>query len=198
MIYELRGRRVVLRPLEQGDFGAWSEVRERCRDWLVPWEPASLPGRPDPARDPQAFAARCGARRREWELGTGYGFGIFVDGVLAGEINLGSIQRGPYQNGYVGYWIDEARAGQGYMPESVVVVMRFAFEDLGLHRVQIAIIPRNRRSRRVVEKLALRDEGVAVRYLQINGAWEDHVRFAMTTEEWEERRAQLLKEWVED
>ena len=84
------------------------------------------------------------------------------------------------------------------MPESVVVVMRFAFEDLGLHRVQIAIIPRNERSRRVVEKLSLRDEGVAVRYLQINGVWEDHVRFAMTTEEWEERRAELLKEWVED
>ena len=50
----------------------------------------------------------------------------------------------------------------------------------------------------MVEKLSLRDEGVAVRYLQINGVWEDHVRFAMTTEEWEERRAELLKEWVED
>ena len=60
----------------------------------------------------------------------------------------------------------------------------------------MAIIPRNERSRRVMEKLGLRDEGVALRYLEINGVWEDHVRYAITAEEWEERREALLKEWV--
>jgi ribosomal-protein-alanine N-acetyltransferase len=96
----------------------------------------------------------------------------------------------------VGYWIDEDLAGKGYMPEAVAVILRFAFEELSLHRVQIAIIPRNTASRRVVEKLDLREEGVALRYLEINGAWEDHVRYAITTEEWAERRDQLLKDWV--
>ena len=65
-----------------------------------------------------------------------------------------------------------------------MVVLRFAFEELALHRVEISIIPRNRASRRVVEKLGLRDEGVAVRYLEIDGDWEDHVRYAITAEEW--------------
>ena len=193
----LSGRRVVLRPLSVEDFESWSEVRRRCGEWLTRWEPQSIPGRPDPVTNREAFASRCGARQREWQLGTGYGFGIFVDGCFAGEINLGSIQRGPFQNAYVGYWIDEAYAGKGYMPEAVVVLMRFAFDELHLHRLQISIIPRNTASRRVVEKLDLRMEGIAERYLQINGAWEDHCRYAVTIEEWHRRRAELLWEWVD-
>jgi ribosomal-protein-alanine N-acetyltransferase len=82
------------------------------------------------------------------------------------------------------------------MPEALVLVCRAAFEDLRLHRVQISIIPRNTSSRRVVEKLGIRDEGVAQRYLEINGVWEDHIRYAITVEEWEQRRAQLLADWV--
>jgi ribosomal-protein-alanine N-acetyltransferase len=76
------------------------------------------------------------------------------------------------------------------------VVLRYGFEELGLHRLQIAIIPRNKASRRVVEKLDIREEGIALRYLEINGVWEDHVRYAMTTEEWDERRDELLTEWT--
>ena len=125
-----------------------------------------------------------------------FGFGLFVDGQFAGEINLNTVQRGPFQNAYVGYWIDEAVAGRGLMPEAVVVVARFAFEELGLHRLQISIIPRNAASRRVPEKLGLRDEGVAVRYLEINGVWEDHVRYAITAEEWDERREELERDWL--
>ena len=193
---ELRGRRVSLRPLAVSDFEAWQEVRRRCRDWLVKWEPKPLPGQPDAAEDRRVFAARCGARDRERQLGSGYGFGIFVDGRFGGEINISGIQRGPFQNAYVGYWIDEAMAGHGYTPESAAVMFRFAFEDLALHRLQVAIIPRNKPSRRVAEKLNLREEGVALRYLEINGTWEDHVRYAITAEEWAERREEFLRGWI--
>jgi [ribosomal protein S5]-alanine N-acetyltransferase len=193
---ELTGRRITLRPLVAADFEAWREVRRRCGDWLTRWEPRPAPGHPDSSEDRRAFVAQCGARERERQLGSGYGFGIFVDGRFGGAINLSNIQRGPFQNAYVGYWIDEVLAGHGYMPEAVVVVLRFAFEELSLHRVQIAIIPRNKASRRVVEKLDLRNEGVARRYLEINGRWEDHVRYAITIEEWAERRDELLKDWV--
>ncbi len=194
---QLTGRRVLLRPLAPGDWDAWREVRRRCAGWLLKWEPRASPGYPDPTEDRRAFAARCSARDREREIGSGYGFGIFAEGRFCGEINLNSIQRGPFQNAYVGYWIDEAVAGRGYTPEAVAVLLRFGFEELGLHRLQISIIPRNAASRRVVEKLAIRDEGVAVRYLAINGVWEDHIRYAMTAEEWAERGKELLAEWVE-
>ncbi len=193
---ELTGRRLSLRPLMPGDFEQWREVRTRSRDWLVRWEPKPIIGQPDAAEDRRVFAARCGARDRERQLGTGYGFGIFVAGRFAGEINISSIQRGPFQNAYVGYWIDKAMAGNSYVPESAVLVFRFAFEELALHRIQVAIIPRNHASRRVAEKLGLREEGVAFRYLEINGVWEDHVRYAITAEEWWQRRDEYLAGWL--
>jgi [ribosomal protein S5]-alanine N-acetyltransferase len=192
----LKGRRVTLRPLNVADFPQWQDVRTRSHDWLTRWEPQRPPGAPDVVSSRAAFAARCRARDRERQLGAGYGFGIFAGHRFCGEININGVQRGPFQNAYVGYWIDEDCAGQGFVPEAVVVVLRHAFEELGLHRLQIAIIPRNTASRRVVEKLGIRDEGVAQRYLEINGVWEDHVRYAITVEEWRERRNELLKEWT--
>lgn len=187
----LVGRRLVMRPLVADDFGQWREVRTVNEEWLTKWEPARISGQPDVVKNRQAFSSRCAARQRERQLGTGYGFGVFVDNQLAGEMNVSAIQRGPFQNAYVGYWIDQRLAGQEYTPEALVVAMRFAFEELRLHRLQIAIIPRNRPSRRVVEKLGIRLEGMAERYLEINGTWEDHLRYAITVEDWQQRKEEF-------
>lgn len=184
-----------LRPLTIEDFEDWHEVRMRCRDWLVKWEPRSA-GAPYMSEDRAMFSARCSIRDRERHLGSGYGFGIFVDDQFVGEINVSSIQRGAFQSAYVGYWIDEVVAGRGYVPEACVVLFRFVFEELGLHRVQISIVPRNAPSRAVARKLGLRGEGIALRYLEIDGRWEDHVRYAMTAEEWRERQSALESTWV--
>jgi ribosomal-protein-alanine N-acetyltransferase len=194
---ELVGRRVKLKPLREEDFEAWHEVRTRCRDWLLPWEP-----RPSnasyPPEDRQSFVSRCSMRERERQLGTGFAFGIFAGACFVGEVNLSSVQRGPFQNAYVGYWMDQSHAGRGYVPEACVLLFRFAFEDLGLHRLQISIIPRNRPSRRVAQKLWLRGEGIALRYLEIDGKWEDHVRYAITSEEWSERRDRYLRQCLSE
>ena len=192
---ELPGRRVVVATLVDADYPAWLDVRNRCRDWLVPWEPRSK-GAPLPSEDHSSFGARCAMRERERQLGSGFGFGIFVDGRFAGEVTLSSIQRGPFQNGSIGYWIDQELAGQGLVPEAVVVVLQFAFETLRLHRIEIAIIPRNSASRRVADKLELRNEGTALGFLEINGTWEDHVRYAMTSEEWAVRGDELRAAWL--
>jgi ribosomal-protein-alanine N-acetyltransferase len=178
------------------DFPAWREVRRRNDGWLTKWEPTRPPGAPDVIEDRDAFGVRCSARQRERQLGIGYGFGIFVDGSFCGEINLSSVQRGPFQSASVGYWIDEARAGNSYVPEALVVLLRHAFEELLLHRIEVAIIPRNAASRRVVEKLAIREEGIARWFLEINGVWEDHVRFGFTIEDWLERGDELVAGWV--
>jgi ribosomal-protein-alanine N-acetyltransferase len=84
----------------------------------------------------------------------------------------------------------------GLVPEAVVVTLRFAFEAISLHRVEISIIPRNHASRRVVEKLGIREEGIAQRFLEIDGVWEDHVRYAVTAEEWEAWGPGLVAEWL--
>ena len=193
----LRGQRVMLRALKVSDFQDWKKVRLENIDWLTKWEPTRPAGMPDVINDRNAFGARCNARDRERHLGSGYGFGIFVNDIFCGEINLSSIQRGPFQSCYVGYWIDEGHAGNSYTPEALAVVLKYAFEDLNLHRVQVAIIPRNTSSRRVVEKLSMREEGIAERYLEINGEWEDHIRYAFTSEEWDSRKEEISERWID-
>ena len=192
----LYGKRVMLRPLGANDFQAWREVRTRNEGWLIPWEPLRTPSLPDPTRDRSAFEARCSARERERTSDHAYPFGVFVDQRFAGEVNLNNVTRGALQSATIGYWIDQAHAGHAYISEAVVVVLRFAFEQLQLHRIEICIVPRNTNSRRVVEKLALRDEGVAERFLEINGTWEDHVRYAITAEEWAVRGPDLVATWA--
>jgi ribosomal-protein-alanine N-acetyltransferase len=78
-----------------------------------------------------------------------------------------------------------------------VLIAKFAFEQLKLHRVEICIIPRNANSRRVMEKIGLREEGLAERFLEINGVWEDHVRYGFTLEEWLMRKDELGAQWLE-
>ena len=194
----LYGRRVVLRPLVAQDFNGWSEVRRRNGEWLTQWEPMRLTHHPDPETNREVFAARCGARERERLAGTQYAFGIFVDGAFAGEINLNNVVRGAFQSATIGYWIDKSRAGRSLMSEAVVVLAQYAFEEMRLHRLEICIIPRNVNSRRVMEKLDIRTEGIAERFLEINGVWEDHIRYGITYEEWSERRAQIVKDWIGD
>jgi len=188
----------MLRPLGPTDFAAWREVRLRNEDWLVPWEPQRQRSMPDPTRDRGAFEARCSARDRERAADHAYPFGVFVDQQFTGEINLNNVTRGALQSATVGYWIDQARAGHAYTAEAVVVLSRFAFEQLQLHRLEICIVPRNANSRRVMEKLRYRNEGIAERFLEINGTWEDHVRYAMTAEEWAVRQAELVTTWITD
>jgi ribosomal-protein-alanine N-acetyltransferase len=193
----LRGPRVELRPLTGGDFDLWRAVRERSREWLEPWEPLPEPTSPDPATDAEAFRARCGAWERQRHFDTAYGYGMFLhEGAFIGEVSLGSVQRGPFQSAFVGYWVDAEHAGQGYVPEGVAVILRYGFEELGLHRIEAAIVPRNAASRRVMDKLGLREEGLAERFLQIRGVWEDHVRYAITIEEWNERRDEIVGKFL--
>ena len=194
----LYGRRVVLRPLVAQDFNGWSEVRRRNGEWLTQWEPMRLTHHPDPETNREVFTARCGARERERLAGTQYAFGIFVDGAFAGEINLNNVVRGAFQSATIGYWIDKSRAGRSLMSEAVVVLAQYAFEEMRLHRLEICIIPRNVNSRRVMEKLDIRTEGIAERFLEINGVWEDHIRYGITYEEWNERRAQIVNDWIGD
>jgi len=192
----LYGRRVVLRPLVPPDFGAWSEVRRRNHEWLTVWEPSRPAHSPDPSTDREAFSARCALRDRERQTGTAYAFGMFVDNAFAGEVNLNNVVRGAMMGGSIGYWIDRARAGRSYTSEAVVVLSRYAFEELGLHRLEICIVPRNRNSRRVMEVLAIREEGTAKGFLEINGTWEDHVRYGITVEEWEARSDEFTATWL--
>lgn len=126
----LYGKRVMLRALTADDFEAFSEVRQRNGRWLTDWEPLRPASSADPAINREAFERRCDVRDRERAAGNAYTYGIFVDSIFIGEINLNGVSRGSMQSATIGYWIDRAKAGHGYVPEAVVVLVRHAFEQL--------------------------------------------------------------------
>jgi ribosomal-protein-alanine N-acetyltransferase len=171
-------RLIALRPLDPGDAGALHDFRVRNRGFLAPWEPT----REDGYYTLASATATIEAQRTERERDRGYAFGVFADG-LVGFVNLNGILRGAFHNAYLGYGIGEEWNGRGYATAAVLEASRIGFGELGLHRIQAAVIPRNHGSIRVLEKAGFRREGMAERYLKIDGVWEDHVLFARTVED---------------
>ena len=158
------------------------ELRTRNRGFFGPFEPSSVVVPTTLKAQLERFAAELA----DWNEGRGYVFGIFRgdDGALAGRIAFSHVSRAAWQNAVLGYFVDEEQNGRGYATEAARLAVRFAFEHAGLHRVQAGVMPRNERSVRVLTKAGFRQEGVALRYLEIGGVWEDHIIFAITREEW--------------
>jgi [ribosomal protein S5]-alanine N-acetyltransferase len=121
--------------------------------------------------------------RADARRGIALPFVILVDGKFAGQINVAGIVRGSMDSAHIGYWVDERVAGRGVMPTAVALVVDHCFASTGLHRIEVNIRPENVASRRVVEKLGFRDEGIRKRYLHICGDWRDHLTFALVREE---------------
>ena len=102
--------------------------------------------------------------------------------LLVGQLTVGGITWGSLRSAYIGYWIDERVAGRGIIPTAVAMATDHCFA-IGLNRVEINIRPENVASRRVVDKLGFRPEGLRERYLHIDGDWRDHLTFALTAPE---------------
>lgn len=102
---------------------------------------------------------------------------------LIGEVTLMDIRRKNLQSCFIGYFLDRQYNGKGYMTEAVRLAIDFAFGELGLHRIEAGVIPRNPGSIRVLEKLGFVKEGVARKNVKINGRWEDHVVLAIMAED---------------
>lgn len=178
----LRHGRVGLRPLRIRDAPVWSELRLRNQDWLAPWEPTS----PEPwviRHSVAAFPPMLSRLRRMARAGYALPWGVTYDDRLVGQLTAVNIVRGAFDSTQIGYWLDQQVAGRGVMTTAVALAVDHCFTAVGLHRVQIDIRPENVRSRRVVEKLGFRQEAYFVRYLDIDGAWRDHVGYALTRED---------------
>jgi RimJ/RimL family protein N-acetyltransferase/subtilisin family serine protease len=107
---------------------------------------------------------------------------------LAGVVTLSEIVFGNFRSAYCGYYAFEPCAGKGYLGEGLALVLDFAFCELGLHRVEANVQPKNVASRRLVRRLGFREEGFSPKYLFISGRFRDHVRTTMLAETWAKRR----------
>lgn len=172
-----RDRRVHIRTIQLADEAEFLRLVRASRAFHRPWS--------YPPATPQAF--------REHVRNAGAHDDHLVvcrkeDGAIVGYFGLSQIVHGRFRNAFVGYYTFEPFAGQGYMREGLELVLRHAFDDLRLHRVQASIQPGNERSIALVGAAGFRYEGLARRYLKIGGRWRDHEHWAITVEDRRERR----------
>lgn len=173
---------VALRPIRLRDGVAWSRLRLRDEVHLAPWEP-SLPG-PWAQRNAVAeWPGRWMALRGMARSGVSLPFALTVDGEFAGQVVVGNVVREPLLSAYVGYWIGTHAAGGGATTAAVALAVDHSFSRVGLHRIEATVQPENARSRRVLEKLGFREEGLLRRYLEVRGDWRDHLVLALTAED---------------
>ena len=174
---QARGDGLYLRPAQGIDYPAWAALREASREFLTPWEPSW------PADDLTRSAFRRRLKRQADEIARdeAYSFLIFEEGSdnLLGGVTIGGVRRGVAQAATLGYWIGAPYARRGHMTRAVAAAVAFGFSSLRLHRMEAACIPDNLASARVLERNGFQREGFARAYLRINGAWRDHLLFAL-------------------
>lgn len=173
---------LAVRPVRLRDAGEWSRVRLRDREHLEEWEPTGI----GPWADRNAFwawpsqwAALRGLARR----GQCLPFTITVDGKFAGQITVGNVIRAALRSAWIGYWVSSEIVRGGVATAAVALVTDHAFDVAGLHRLEATVRPENNASIRVLTKAGYRQEGLFERYLDVAGAWRDHLCFAVTKEE---------------
>jgi ribosomal-protein-alanine N-acetyltransferase len=175
------GEGVRLRTPAMADYPEWTSLREASRAFLTPWEPTW------PADDLSRSSYRRRLRRYAQDIRDDQAYPFFVfrteDGALIGGLTLSNVRRGVSQSCSLGYWTGERFAGHGYMTDAVRAVVPFVFGTLRLHRLEAACLPHNAASIRLLEKVGFRREGLARRYLCINGAWQDHLLYALLSED---------------
>ncbi|MBV9485091.1 MAG: GNAT family N-acetyltransferase [Frankiaceae bacterium] len=174
---------VTLRPLRMRDGPSWMEARRRNIEWLRPWEAT-------PPRGPSMFGVSAAVftsmtrrLRSDARAGRALPFVITYRGEFAGQLNVAGVVRGSMDSAHIGYWVDEKFAGRGVMPTAVALAVDHCLGPVGLHRIEVNIRPENTASRRVVEKLGFREEGLRERYLHISGDWRDHLTFALVRDD---------------
>jgi ribosomal-protein-alanine N-acetyltransferase len=184
----IQGRGVWLRPPQVSDYGPWAELRAMSRTHLVPWEPAW----PRDDLTKSAYRRRIKHYQREARDDLGYAFLAFEadSDRLIGGITLSNVRRGVTQSAMLGYWLGVPFVGRGHMTAAARAVLPHAFETLHLHRVEAAVQPGNTRSVGVLQRAGFVEEGLARRYLKIDGQWQDHLLFAILAEDWMTREAQ--------
>jgi ribosomal-protein-alanine N-acetyltransferase len=173
----IESERVMLRTPQMSDYPAWAELRASSREFLIPWEPLWAADELSRA----SFRRRVRHYLRDLREDVGYALFIYAAATseLVGGLTLCNVRRGVTQSCTLGYWIGSQYAQQGYMTAAVRAVVPFVFDSLELHRLEAACLPTNTASMRLLEKTGFKREGLARRYLRINGVWQDHLLYAL-------------------
>ncbi len=103
---------------------------------------------------------------------------------VIGVVNLTQIVQSPFYACYLGYGISREYEGKGMMFEILKPTIQYAFEKIKMHRIMANHLTHNQRSARLLKRLGFEVEGVAKKYLLINGEWRDHVLNSLIYHDW--------------
>ena len=178
-------QRLIIRRATMADYPQWKFVRARNYDYLKPFEPSWPAG----CLSHDFFERRVRRLDDDWRNDRTYAFVLFSkdEGSLVGGLNINNVSRGAANYGSLGYWLDEAAQGRGYMTEAGFGVLDYAFTDLHMSRMNAAILHHNDKSRAMLERLGFVEEGFAKKYIQIDGRRQDHVLFGLNAEDFSRR-----------
>lgn len=174
--------RLLLQELGPDQAGAMRSYGVRSAEYQAPWDPI----RPRDFWELPVVADRLHGQIAESRAGTALCLCLSLKddpARIIGVANLRNIIRGALLSAHLGYALAPDSVGHGYMTEAVARATQIAFTEMGLHRVECNIMPRNTRSLGVAERAGFAREGLSPRYLRINGRWEDHIRLAILNEE---------------
>jgi ribosomal-protein-alanine N-acetyltransferase len=165
---------VFIRNPTEEDCQELLSLRQRSKDFHFPWVFLSVN-----EKDCKNYINRC--QNDDYQ-------GLLIchlnSNKIIGVVNFSQIFYGMFQNAYLSYYVGVDFAGQGLMSEGVYLAIDYAFSTLNLHRIEANIQPGNKASISLVKRLGFTQEGFSQKYLQINGEWRDHERWALTVENW--------------
>jgi ribosomal-protein-alanine N-acetyltransferase len=172
----IRSDGLLLRAPRMDDYVDWAQLRQESRQFLAPWEPIW------PLDDLTRQSFRRRMKRYHDDMVADLAYTLFIfepsTGSLMGGLTLGNVRRGVSQSATLGYWMGQPFAGRGIMTKSVKIATEYAFNKLGLRRIEAGCIPGNTASIRVLEANGFEREGYAKEYLCIAGIWQDHYLYA--------------------
>ena len=161
----------ILRPVVPDDSAEVARVLRENRDFLAPFEPL---------RDERFFTSE--GQRESIEDGSSAGFAIIVDGAIVGGVTISDMIYGPFRSANLGYWVAQRLNGRGLATRAVGEAVEIAFGQLDLHRLEAGTLVHNVASQRVLEKNRFERIGLARRYVQIAGEWQDHLLYQRTAD----------------
>lgn len=176
----IKTKRLILKNLDEKAAAEVLDYYQRNKEFLNEWE----------ARKKEEYftlnyqSKLLKKQKIKMENGTLFRFWIYKksNNQLIGSIAFNNIIRGAFQSCHLGYKLDKDEINQGYMTEALKAAIDYAFKELKLHRIEANIMPKNKASLKVVEKLDFINEGISKNYLKINGSWEDHIHMVLLNE----------------
>jgi len=173
---------VRLRPVRFRDGVQWSRIRLSDRAHLEPWEPVAEVDW-EVRHAVSSWPSMCSGLRAEARRGRMLPYAIELDGEFCGQLTIGNVTHGALRSAWIGYWVAKAVNRGGVATAALALGLDHGFGPVMLHRIEATVRPENVASRAVLAKTGFREEGLLKRYLEVDGAWRDHLLVALTVEE---------------